>query len=64
MPEEILHLPQLVVGVTTDGELHLVSFRGEWLDLQPARRSRQNVCRRYANSSSFRNHTGLRCGRV
>jgi hypothetical protein len=40
MAQKILHLPQLVVRLPIDGELHFVSFRGEWLDPRPPNRPR------------------------
>jgi hypothetical protein len=33
MAEQVLHAPQLLERLAPNGELHLVSFRGEWRDL-------------------------------
>jgi hypothetical protein len=49
MTQKILDAAELVVGVPADGELHLESFRGEWLDLSTRRRRNGNGrCRGYA----------------
>ena len=46
MTQQVLHPPELVVGVPVDGELHLVSFRGEWRDLGPQGRGNHGRPRR------------------
>jgi hypothetical protein len=35
MTQQVLHSPQLLVRLATNGELYFVSFRGEWRDLGP-----------------------------